>query len=125
MKRWYMTTINIVPLPPSTPDMVHQTVIVNGVSKTYSMTGWRIGYAAGPETILKAMGNIQSQSTSNPTSIAQKASSGGLAEEREVYCGHAQRIRCSASDYCGRPQSDFRHPVSNASRCLLRLSQSH
>ncbi|MDH5429897.1 MAG: pyridoxal phosphate-dependent aminotransferase, partial [Nitrospirota bacterium] len=55
------------------PDMVHQTVIVNGVSKTYSMTGWRIGYAAGPEPILKAMGNIQSQSTSNPTSIAQKS----------------------------------------------------
>ncbi len=60
------------------PDMVHQTVIVNGVSKTYSMTGWRIGYAAGPESILKAMGNIQSQSTSNPTSIAQKAAVGAL-----------------------------------------------
>lgn len=59
-------------------DMVHQTVIVNGVSKTYSMTGWRIGYAAGPEPILKAMGNIQSQSTSNPTSIAQKAAVGAL-----------------------------------------------
>lgn len=60
------------------PDMVHHTVIVNGVSKAYSMTGWRIGYAAGPEPILKAMGNIQSQSTSNPTSIAQKAAVGAL-----------------------------------------------
>ncbi|MDH5563266.1 MAG: pyridoxal phosphate-dependent aminotransferase [Nitrospirota bacterium] len=60
------------------PDMVQRTVIVNGVSKTYSMTGWRIGYAAGPEPILKAMGNIQSQSTSNPTSIAQKAAVGAL-----------------------------------------------
>ena len=60
------------------PDMVHHTVIVNGVSKTYSMTGWRIGYAAGPEPILKAMGNIQSQSTSNPSSIAQKAAVGAL-----------------------------------------------
>jgi len=60
------------------PDMVHQTVIVNGVSKTYSMTGWRIGYAAGPKPILKAMGNIQSQSTSNPTSIAQKAAVGAI-----------------------------------------------
>lgn len=60
------------------PDMVHQTVIVNGVSKTYSMTGWRIGYAAGPEPILKAMGNIQGQSTSNPSSIAQKAAVGAL-----------------------------------------------
>lgn len=62
------------------PDMVHHTVIVNGVSKTYSMTGWRIGYAAGPEPILKAMGNIQSQSTSNPTSIAQKAAVGALLD---------------------------------------------
>ena len=49
------------------------TVVCNGVSKTYSMTGWRIGYAAGPPAIIGAMNNIQSQSTSNPTSIAQKA----------------------------------------------------
>lgn len=49
------------------------TVVVNGVSKTYSMTGWRIGYAAGPEEIIAAMTKLQSQNTSNPTSIAQKA----------------------------------------------------
>lgn len=49
------------------------TVVLNGVSKTYSMTGWRIGYAAGPKEIIKAMTNIQSQSTSNPTSISQWA----------------------------------------------------
>jgi aspartate aminotransferase len=65
------------------PDMVNHTVIVNGVSKTYSMTGWRIGYAAGPESILKAMGNIQSQSTSNPTSIAQKAAVGALQDKSD------------------------------------------
>ncbi len=51
-----------------------KTIIVHGVAKTYSMTGWRIGYTAGPEEIISAMNNIQSQSTSNPTSIAQKAS---------------------------------------------------
>ncbi len=51
-----------------------RTIIVHGVSKTYSMTGWRIGYTAGPEEIISAMNNIQSQSTSNPTSICQKAS---------------------------------------------------
>ncbi len=50
------------------------TIIVHGVAKTYSMTGWRIGYTAGPEEIISAMNNIQSQSTSNPTSISQKAS---------------------------------------------------
>jgi len=49
------------------------TVVLNGVSKTYSMTGWRIGYAAGPKEIIKAMTNIQSQSTSNPASISQWA----------------------------------------------------
>ncbi len=47
-------------------------IVVNGVSKTYSMTGWRIGYAAGPADVIAAMSNIQSQSTSNPTSFAQK-----------------------------------------------------
>ncbi len=50
-----------------------KTIVVNGLSKSYAMTGWRIGFAAGPEEIIKAMTNIQSQSTSNPTSIAQKA----------------------------------------------------
>ncbi|MFN3604094.1 MAG: pyridoxal phosphate-dependent aminotransferase [Leptonema sp. (in: bacteria)] len=50
-----------------------RTVIINGVSKTYSMTGWRIGYGLGPESIINAMDTIQSQSTSNPTSISQKA----------------------------------------------------
>jgi len=50
-----------------------KTIVVNGLSKSYAMTGWRIGYAAGPKEIIQAMTNIQSQSTSNPTSIAQKA----------------------------------------------------
>jgi len=53
------------------PDLYERTVVFNAVSKTYSMTGWRIGYAAGPEPLIQAMNNIQSQSTSNPTSFAQ------------------------------------------------------
>jgi len=55
-------------------EMKRKTIIVHGVAKTYAMTGWRIGYAAAAEEIISAMNNIQSQSTSNPTSIAQKAS---------------------------------------------------
>ncbi len=51
-----------------------RTIVVNGVSKAYAMTGWRIGYAAGPEEIIAAVTKIQSQNTSNPTSISQKAS---------------------------------------------------
>jgi aspartate aminotransferase len=54
-------------------EMRDRTIIVNGVSKTYAMTGWRIGYAAGPFQIIEAVETIQSQTASNPTSIAQKA----------------------------------------------------
>jgi len=55
------------------PRLYDRTLTMNGVSKTYCMTGWRIGYAAGPEALIKAMGTLQSQSTSNPSSIAQWA----------------------------------------------------
>lgn len=55
------------------PELKQQTVIINGVSKSHSMTGWRIGYAAGDESIIKAMTNLASHSTSNPTSVSQYA----------------------------------------------------
>ncbi|OGW33993.1 MAG: aspartate aminotransferase [Nitrospirae bacterium GWD2_57_9] len=55
------------------PEIKDLTIVVNGVSKSHSMTGWRIGYAAGPKDVISAMANIQSQSTSNPASISQKA----------------------------------------------------
>jgi len=55
------------------PKLKDRTIILNGVSKAYAMTGWRIGYAAGPENIIKAMKKIQGQSTSNPSSISQAA----------------------------------------------------
>jgi aspartate aminotransferase len=55
------------------PEIKGLTIVVNGVSKSHSMTGWRIGYAAGPKEVTTAMANIQSQSTSNPCSISQKA----------------------------------------------------
>lgn len=54
-------------------EIKEKTIVVNGLSKSHAMTGWRIGYAAGPKEIIKAMTNIQSQSTSNPNSIAQMA----------------------------------------------------
>jgi aspartate aminotransferase len=55
------------------PDLYDRTIVLNGVSKAYAMTGWRIGYCGGPLPLIKAMKNIQSQSTSNPTSISQVA----------------------------------------------------
>jgi aspartate aminotransferase len=55
------------------PSLYDRTLTINGVSKAYAMTGWRIGYAAGPKELIKAMGVIQSQSTSNPSSVSQAA----------------------------------------------------
>jgi len=60
------------------PDLYPRTMVLNGVSKAYAMTGWRIGYAAGAENIITAMENVQSQSTSNPTSISQVAAEAAL-----------------------------------------------
>jgi len=64
----------------SLPEMRERTVIINGVSKSHAMTGWRIGYAIGPKEIISAMTNLASHSTSNPTSIAQAASVAAYAE---------------------------------------------
>ena len=62
------------------PEAAARTIVVNGVSKAYAMTGWRIGYAAGPKDLIAAMSTIQSQSTSNPTSISQKAALAALRD---------------------------------------------
>ncbi|QJR15226.1 pyridoxal phosphate-dependent aminotransferase [Usitatibacter palustris] len=60
------------------PDLYNRTVVLNGVSKAYSMTGWRIGYCGGPEELITAMENVQSHSTSNPSSISQYAAEAAL-----------------------------------------------
>src|SRR6202011_559564 len=60
------------------PELYNRTVTINGVSKAYAMTGWRIGYCGGPKEIITAMGTIQGQSTSNASSISQRAATVGL-----------------------------------------------
>jgi len=65
------------------PQLYGRTLVLNGVSKAYAMTGWRIGYAAGPKEIVTAMTNIQSQSTSNPNSIAQIAAQAALESNQQ------------------------------------------
>ena len=67
------------------PEIKARTIVINGVSKTFAMTGWRIGYAAGPKPLVSAMGTLQSQSTSNPSSIAQRAAIGALREGQDFY----------------------------------------
>ncbi len=64
------------------PDLYNRTVTTNGVSKAYAMTGWRIGYAAGPKEIITAMKTIQSQSTSNPCSVSQVAAMAALSGDQ-------------------------------------------
>lgn len=64
------------------PELKERSVVLNGVSKAYSMTGWRIGFAAGPAKLIDVMTNLQSQSTSNPTSISQVAAETALAGDQ-------------------------------------------
>lgn len=72
----FVTLLSVV------PELYERTLTVNGVSKAYSMTGWRIGYAAGPKALIAAMADIQSQSTSNPCSISQAAAVAALNGEQ-------------------------------------------
>jgi aspartate aminotransferase len=65
------------------PEVARRTILVDGVSKTYAMTGWRIGYTAGPLPLIKAMAKIQGQSTSNPTNLAQTATLAALTGSQD------------------------------------------
>ncbi|HEY5038445.1 MAG TPA: pyridoxal phosphate-dependent aminotransferase [bacterium] len=65
--------------PSLSKEVAAQTLLVNGMSKAYAMTGWRLGYAAGPAKVMKAIADLQGQSTSNPTAIVQKAGVAALA----------------------------------------------
>ncbi len=77
---WQGKFINIVNV---CPELYERTIVLNGVSKAYAMTGWRIGYAAGDAPLIKAMTKLQSHSTSNPTSISQIAALTGLESDNQ------------------------------------------
>ena len=77
------------------PDLKERTIIINGVSKTYAMTGWRIGYSASPVDVATAMSDLQSHATSNPTSIAQAAATAALNGEQDS-------VRVMAAEYVRR-----------------------
>ncbi len=70
------------------PDLAERTLTINGVSKAYAMTGWRIGYAGGPVELIKAMTKIQSQSTSNPSSISQACAQAALTGDQSFLASH-------------------------------------
>lgn len=104
-----------------------RTILVNGLSKSHAMTGWRVGYTAGPKDIIKAMTNIQSQSTSNPNSIAQKAAVEALTgpqdfvvqmrnefNSRRKYLVSA--LNAISGMTCGMPTGAF-YAFPNTSKC--------
>jgi aspartate aminotransferase len=106
---------NIISLCPALRD---RTLIINGVSKTYAMTGWRIGYALGPSDVIAAAGKIQSQSTSNPTSIAQAAALEAIRGPQDavammVHEFHKRRdvivekLNAIAGIHCLKPEGAF------------------
>ncbi|MFH1189410.1 MAG: pyridoxal phosphate-dependent aminotransferase [Candidatus Omnitrophota bacterium] len=99
-------------------EIYDRTITVNGVSKSYAMTGWRIGYAAGPGDIMKAIGNLQSHATSNPASISQKAAlealnsdqsfigeMNGEYEKRRDYM--VSRVSAMKNVSCVKPEGAF------------------
>jgi len=75
------------------PELANRTVVFNGVSKSYAMTGWRIGYAAGPKELIAGMINVQSQSTSNPNSIAQVAAQAALTGDQATVTDMCQSYK--------------------------------
>ena len=100
------------------PELKELTVVINGVSKSYAMTGWRIGYAAAPQAVAKAMADLQSHSTSNPTSIAQAASVAALEGTQEPLREMVgefnkrrdymlERVNAIPGLSCGRPEGAF------------------
>jgi len=112
------------------PTLKDQVLILNGVSKSFAMTGWRIGYMAGPKHVIAAMNKIQSQSTSNPTSISQKAALAALtgpqdfpATMKEAFVPRLSFILDALADIpgvsCVRPQGAF-YVFPNISRYLGR-----
>jgi len=94
---------------PALPGMRERTLLANGVSKTYSMTGWRIGYVCGPEPVLKAMKTLQSHMTSNPCAAAQQAALAALSLSEDELMAHLgphleslRRRRALALEHLGR-----------------------
>ncbi|MBI1775927.1 MAG: pyridoxal phosphate-dependent aminotransferase [Proteobacteria bacterium] len=75
------------------PSLYERTLTMNGVSKAYCMTGWRIGYGGGPEKLIKAMAVLQSQSTSNPSSVSQAAAAAGLSGPQDFIAEHNKIFR--------------------------------
>src|ERR1700674_1248339 len=116
------------------PRLYDRTLTVNGVSKTYCMTGWRIGYAGGPEPLIKAMAMIQSQSTSNPTAVSQWAAVEALDGPQDFIAEHnlifkERRDLCvsmlnqARGIHCPKPEGAF-YVYPSCAGTIGRIAQS-
>jgi aspartate aminotransferase len=116
------------------PGLYDRTLTCNGVSKSYAMTGWRIGYAAGPVALIKAMGTIQSQSTSNPCSISQYAALEALtgpqdflAPNRKLFQGRRDLVVSMLNQargiICPRPEGAF-YVYPDISGCIGKTTEA-
>ncbi|MCB2129844.1 MAG: pyridoxal phosphate-dependent aminotransferase [Rhodobacteraceae bacterium] len=114
------------------PGLYDRTLTCNGVSKSYAMTGWRIGYAAGPVELIKAMGTIQSQSTSNPCSVAQYAAVEALTGPQDFLAGNRKifqrrrdlvvsMLNQAKGIKCPRPEGAF-YVYPDISACIGKTS---
>ncbi len=104
------------------PKLKERTLTMNGVSKAYSMTGWRIGYGGGPEPLIKAISTLQSQSTSNPCSISQWASVEALEGPQDFLEGLGEVVPGTARPGRVDAEPGQRHSLPEAGGRVLRLS---
>ena len=105
------------------PRLYDRTLTMNGLSKAYCMTGWRLGYAAGPEPLINAMRKLQSQSTSNPSSIVQWAGVEALNGPQDFIAEAQQDLRRAPRSRRQHAQSGEGLAVPEAARRILRLSE--
>ena len=105
------------------PRLYERTVTINGVSKAYAMTGWRIGFAGGPREMIAGMAKIQSQSTSNPSSISQHAAMAALDGPSGFDLRTARGVSGTPRPRGWHAERGGRHRVRDAGRGLLRLSE--
>ena len=105
------------------PGLAEQTVTISGVSKSYAMTGWRIGWTVGPLHVIKTMGNIQSQQTSNPCSISQYAAVAALEGDQQCVEDMRREFAVRRDLVCRRLAELARHSLPGPGRSVLRVLQ--